>query len=91
MSCPYSKTGEVDLLLVISDDPDNLDMYYEIWSGGRTIITLFVDVVRRIIDDIDPGTPSRQHFFTFYNVSSHSYPRVFAIIYEDEHRVIPQA
>ena len=91
MSCPYSKTGEVDLLLVISDDPDNLDMYYEIWSGGGTIISLFINVVRQIIVDIDPGTPSSQHFFTFNNVSSHSRPRVFAIIYEDGHRVIPRA
>ena len=31
---PYSKTGKVNVLLAISDNPDNPDRWHEIWSGG---------------------------------------------------------
>ena len=68
---PYSKTGKVNVLLAISGDPDHPDRWHEIWSGGGTTISLFVDVIRRIIGDIGPGTPIRRRCFTFENLSSH--------------------
>ena len=88
---PYSKTGKVNNLLAVSGDPDHPDRWHEIWSGGGTTISLFVDVIRRIIGDIGPGTPIRRRCFTFDNLSSHLHPQVFAIIYEAGHRVVARA
>ena len=48
----YSKTGKVNLLWAISGDPDNPDIWHEIWGSGETTIFLFVDDIRRIIGDI---------------------------------------
>ena len=53
-SGPYSKTGKVNVLLAISDDPDNPDRWHGIKTGGGSIIILFVDVILRIIGDIGP-------------------------------------
>ena len=54
-SGPYSKTGKVNVLLAISDDPDNPDRWHGIWSGGGSTIILFIDVILRIIGDIGPA------------------------------------
>ena len=87
----YSKTSKVSLLFEISGDPDNLHRWYEIQSGHGTTLTLFVDIIRRIIADIGTGTSIRRHCFTFDNLSSHLHPPVFALIYEAGHRVIARA
>ena len=90
-SSPYSKTSQVNVLLVLSGDPDNPDRWHEIWSGGGTTITLFLYIIRRIIGDIGQGTSIRRRCFTFDNLSSHLYPPVFVLIYKAGCRVVARA
>ena len=78
---PYSKTGKVNVLLAISDDPDSPDRWHEIWSGGGTTITLFVDVTRRI----------RRRYFIFDNLTSNLHPQVLVLIYKAGHEVVTRA
>ena len=61
---PYSKSGKLNLLLAISGDLDHPDRWHEIWSCGETTISKFLAIIRRIISDIGPGTPSRRRCFT---------------------------
>jgi len=88
---PYSKTGKVNILPAISDDSDNPDRWHEIWSGGGNTITLFIDVIRRIIGDIGPGTSICRRCFTFNNLSFQLHQQIFALIYKARHRVVAQA
>ena len=43
----YSKSGNVNLLLAMSGDPDNPDRWHNIWSCGGTTIPKFVAIIRR--------------------------------------------
>ena len=63
----YSKTDKWNVLLAISGDA-NGNRWHEIWTGEGTTGIRMVRFIRRIINQIGPGTPQRRRCFVMDNL-----------------------
>ncbi len=89
----YARDQKLNILLAISgeDGDDGGDRWYELWDNEGTTIQRFREFIRRILDDIGPGTPERRRCFTMDNLNAHLNPVITTLILEAGHRILFQA
>ncbi len=90
----YVRVRKLNVLMAISGDDDEVnggERWYEMWEEGGTTIERFVAFLRRVIDEIGPGTNERRRVFTMDNLAAHRNPAVHAMIVAAGHRLVFRA
>ena len=65
---PYQKSTKYNLLLAISGDGANPRRWRDTWTGEGTTGLRMIEFIRRILNEIGPGTPQRRYCFMMDNL-----------------------
>ena len=65
----YGKDTKINLLLAISGDGTNPSRWREYWTGEGTTGVRMINFIRRIINQIGPGTANRRYCFIMDNLT----------------------
>ena len=76
---PYNHSEKWTLTMAISGDEDG-DRWLDFEKKSGTTVTDCYDFIRRIIEDIGPGTQERRRLFTMDNLLAHKNQIVIQLI-----------
>ena len=82
---PYNHSEKWTLTMAISGDEDG-DRWLDFEKKSGTTVTDCYDFIRRIIEDIGPGTQERRRLFTMDNLLAHKNIAVIGLIAASGHR-----